>query len=88
MSTYPQVTISNSWIHGLGDYGGLGIDVTTTGAISVRDSTFEATAPLHLVANGDGAVAITGNEFRANNLVTYVSADPGATPMRSTGTMA
>lgn len=80
-----QVTIRNSWVTGLGDYGAVGIDVTTTGPIAVQDSIFEATAPLRLVANGAAAISIVGNEFRANNLVTYVAANPDATPILSIG---
>jgi hypothetical protein len=74
------VTIQNCFIRGLATYDQSGIDVTTTGAIAITNSIFEATAPVHLVATG-AAPTITGNEFRANNFIDYVLSNPDMTPV-------
>jgi len=77
-----EVTIKNSFVTGLASFDNkIGIDVTTTGAVDITGSTFEATAPLRLVVNGSAPVTIRNSEFRANNYVTYVSSDPNKSPI-------
>jgi hypothetical protein len=77
-----KIVINDAFVTGLASFDNkLGIDVTTTGAVEITGSTFEATAPLHLVVNGSAPVTITNNELRANNYVTYVSSDPEKSPI-------
>jgi hypothetical protein len=76
-----RIVIKNSLVSGLADYDHWGIDVTTTGAVSIENSVFEATAPLKLTANGTAAVTLKNNEFRSTNFVTYVAADPSRSPV-------
>ena len=76
------VTIHDSFVTGLASFDNkLGIDVTTTGAVDIAHSVFEATAPLHLVVDGSAPIRIIGNELRSTNYVTYVSADPTRSPI-------
>ena len=77
-----KIHIQNSFVTGLAAFDNqVGIDVTTTGAVAIANSIFEATAPLHLVVNGSAPVQITGNELRSTNYVTYVSSDPTRSPI-------
>jgi hypothetical protein len=77
-----KITIHDSFVTGLAAFDNqIGLDVTTTGAVDLSNSIFEATAPLRLVVNGSAPVSITGNEFRSTNYVTYVSADPTRSPI-------
>src|SRR5262245_1467790 len=77
-----NVTIHNSFVTGLAAFDNqVGIDITTTGAVDIAGSIFEATAPLHLVVNGSAPIRIVGNELRSTNYVTYVSADPSRSPI-------
>jgi hypothetical protein len=76
-----RIVIKNSLVSGLADYDGWGIEVATTGEVSIEDSVFEATAPLKVTANGAGAVTVKNNEFRSTNFVTYVSPDPSRSPV-------
>ncbi len=77
-----NLVIANSFITGLANFDNqVGLDVTTTGAVSITDSVFEATAPLRLVVNGSGDVQLANNEFRSTNYVTFVSAEPGKSPI-------
>ncbi len=77
-----KIIIEDSFVSGLAGFDDqVGIDVTTTGAVSIHDSIFEATAPLHLTVNGSAPISINGNEFRSTNYVTYVASNPGASPI-------
>jgi hypothetical protein len=76
-----KVIIENSHVSGLADYDDWGIDITTTGGVSVEDSVFEATAPVRLTANGTAAIAVKNNEFRSTNFVTYFASDPSRSPV-------
>jgi hypothetical protein len=76
-----RVLIKNSLVSGLGDYDAWGIEIMTTGAVSVEDSVFEATAPVKLAANGSAAILLKNNEFRSTNFVTYVASDPSRSPV-------
>lgn len=77
-----RIVISHSLVTGLAEFDNkVGIDVTTTGAVGISGSTFEATAPLHLVVNGQAPIDIIDNEFRSTNYVTYVAWDPTRSPI-------
>lgn len=77
-----RIIISRSLVTGFAGFDNkIGIDVTTTGAVDVSGSIFEATAPLHLVVNGRAPVDIIDNEFRSTNYVTYVASDPTRSPV-------
>jgi hypothetical protein len=76
-----EVTIANAFVTGLGSYSRPGLAVTTTGAVNVTQSIFEATAPLQLTVNRQAPVTLSGNEFRANNLLTWTTNNPEATPI-------
>ena len=71
-----NVTIRNAMVTGLGDYDSLGLSLSTTGAISVEDSVFEATGAIRLGVQGSAPITVKNNELRANNFVTYVANDP------------
>jgi hypothetical protein len=71
-----NVTIQNSMITGLGSYADRGIAITTTGTIAIQGSTFEATGGMRFAGQGAETFTLAGNEFRANNLLTYVSSNP------------
>jgi hypothetical protein len=71
-----NVTIQNASIGGLGGYTTPGIDVVTTGAVTIADSVFEATGGVRIGAIGADPITIARNELRANNLLTYVSSNP------------
>lgn len=77
-----QITIHDSLITGLAAFDNMiGIDVTTTGAVDISHSIFEATAPLRIVVNGSAPITISKNELRSTNYVTYVSSDPNRSPI-------
>lgn len=77
-----KITIHNSFVTGLAAFDNqVGLNVTTQGAVDISGTIFEATAPLQLVVNGSAPISIVGNEFRSNNYVTYVSADPTKSPI-------
>lgn len=77
-----RIIISHSLVTGLAGFDNkIGIDVTTTGAVDVSGSIFEATAPLHLVVNGRAPIDLIDNEFRSTNYVTYVAWDPTRSPI-------
>jgi hypothetical protein len=76
-----KVVIKSSHESGLATYDEWGIDVTTTGGVSVQESVFEATAPVKLTANGTQPITIENNEFRSTNFVTYVASDPSRSPV-------
>jgi hypothetical protein len=77
-----RVIIRDSLVTNLAAFDNrIGIDVTTTGAVDITGSTFEATAPVRLAVNGSAPVTINNNELRSSNYVTYVSADPNRSPI-------
>lgn len=71
-----KVVIQRAHVIGLGSFTAPGMQVTTSGAIKLRDSVFEASGSLRLGSTGQAAITVRGNELRANNLLTYVSSDP------------
>jgi len=71
-----HVKIQNASITGLGTYTAPGIDVVTTGEVTISGNVFEATGGVRIGANGSSPITIAGNELRANNLLTYVSSNP------------
>jgi MYXO-CTERM domain-containing protein len=72
-----DVHISNSFITGLGDYATPGMTLhTTSGAVTIQSSIFEATGAIGITADGSASLTIQNNELRANNLLTYVASDP------------
>ncbi|HZT78198.1 MAG TPA: hypothetical protein VFA27_16200 [Vicinamibacterales bacterium] len=71
-----RVLIDNANVTGLGSYGTPGLDVVTSGAVSIQNSTFEATGAVRVGVQGSASITIKGNELRANNFVTYVADDP------------
>ncbi|MCW5805847.1 MAG: hypothetical protein KIT31_25980 [Deltaproteobacteria bacterium] len=77
-----KVIIRDSFVTGLAGFDNkIGLRVATTGAVDITGSTFEATAPLQLAVNGTAPITLRNNELRANNFVTYVSADPERSPI-------
>jgi hypothetical protein len=70
------VRIENALVRGLGSFTAPGLDVITTGSVSVRASIFEATGALRLGGAGSASLTVSHNEFRANNLLTYVASNP------------
>lgn len=75
------ISVVNAFVTGLGNYSSPGMDVTTEGPVTLENTIFEATAPMHFVVNDSADVTIRKNEFRANNFVTYVASNPDATPV-------
>lgn len=71
-----NMTIKNSFIYGLGSLVTSGINATTTGTLDIESNIFEATGGMVFTLNGSNPVTVTDNEFRANNLLTYVASDP------------
>jgi len=71
-----RILIQNSFVRNLGNFDAPGIDVATSGSISIQDSIFEATGATRLAAQGSAPIAVRNNELRANNLITYVASDP------------
>ncbi len=90
-----KLTIRNSLITGLGSLKIVdpsnadpatavmvtGMTGALTGDVLIEDSIFEATGALRLAINGTGDVAITNNEFRANNFIKFVPNNPEASPV-------
>src|SRR4029079_11608299 len=72
--------IQNSLITDLGALDADGI-VANVDSIDIEHSILEATGALTLTIGGSGAGTIRHNEFRANNLITFVSSDPDASPV-------
>jgi hypothetical protein len=73
-----SVTIKNSLVTGLGSLTKAGITGATT-SLDIEGSVFENTGAIVLDTNGTAAVK--GNEFRANNQLTFVASDPDASPV-------
>jgi Calx-beta domain-containing protein len=84
-----SLRIRNSFVTGLAVTGAVvpptsaqdGIDVATSGSVEIVDSVFEWTGALSLTVNGAGNVTVTGNEFRANNFIPFVSWQPERSPI-------
>jgi hypothetical protein len=72
------VTIRNSVVTGLGSPTSDGISGTAT-ALDIENTVFEGTGALSLTVT-DGAT-VNNNEFRANNLLTFVASNPDAAPI-------
>jgi MYXO-CTERM domain-containing protein len=72
-----DIHISNAFVTGLGDYMTPGMTLhTTSGAVTVESSIFEATGAIGITTDGAAAMSIKNNELRANNLLTFVTSDP------------
>jgi hypothetical protein len=71
-----RVIINNAFVSGLGNFTTNGIDVVTSGAVSIQNSTFEATGAVRVGATGSSSMTVKANELRANNLVTYEADNP------------
>jgi len=76
-----HVTIQDSFVSGLGSFNVAGMDVTTTSAITIQNSTFEATGAMRFAAQGSAPLTVRNNELRANNMVTFVANDPSVPVM-------
>jgi hypothetical protein len=77
-----DIRIRDSLVTGLAAFDNqIGLDVTTTGAVAIVGTIFEATAPLRLRVNGSAPITIRRNELRSTNYVTYVSSDPSRSPI-------
>jgi hypothetical protein len=76
-----SISLINTFVTGLGNYNSTGIEVTTSGAVVLDNTIFEATAPMRFVINESADVTIRQCEFRASNFVTYVANNPDATPI-------
>ncbi|MGE0863336.1 MAG: hypothetical protein AB7P34_05470 [Vicinamibacterales bacterium] len=70
------VVIENARIMGLGGFTARGINVTTTGAVSIQNSVFEATGAVRVEVAGNAPITVRNNELRANNLIAYVASNP------------
>ena len=76
-----KVIIRNALVTGLGAIATPGIDVTTTGSVTIENTIFEATGAVFLRVDGSGGVTVRDNEFRASNLIKFVSSNPGMSPV-------
>lgn len=77
-----SVIIRNARVSGLGSVSAPGIDVSTTGgAILVRDTVFEGCGTILLATAGNGDFVLRNNEFRANNVIRFIPAEPRYSPM-------
>jgi len=72
------VSIMNTLVTGLGSASALGIDGTASN-LAIENSVFESTAAIDL--NTPSAAVVRNNEWRANNLLTFVASDPDASPI-------
>lgn len=69
-----NIVIDNAMVTGLGNFTARGIDIATSGSVTVEGSVFEATGGMRFTAQG--TLTVRDNELRANNLFTYVSNNP------------
>jgi hypothetical protein len=86
-----RILIKNALLTGLGAKDRPGIDITTTGDVSIESSVLEGTGAVYVTLNEAGPLLVRANEFRANNWLEFVSYDPGKSPIfwargNSTGT--
>ena len=64
-----NLTLRHVDVHDLGSRtstGSPGLDIVTTGAVVVEDSTFDSTNPVVLQLNGSAAASVRDNLFRSN----------------------
>jgi hypothetical protein len=76
-----RVQIADSFVTGLGDFGTPGIDVGTTRDVNVTNTVFDATGAVNVSVDGKAALNIVGNEFRANNKITFEPSNPEMSPV-------
>src|SRR5262249_26503672 len=76
-----RITIQSSMVRGLGSFNGFGIDVSSSGAVSIQGSIFEATGAMRVGVRGSAPLTVKNNEWRANNTITYVASDPSVPVM-------
>lgn len=76
-----KAALRNAFITGLGSMDSTGIDLSTSGDVTLENSVFEGTGALRFDVNGTGRVQVRGCDFRANNLIAYVAFDPGRSPI-------
>jgi len=72
------VSIVNTLVTGLGSASVRGIDGLASN-LTIQNSVFEATAALDVTVAASAVVR--NNEWRANNLLTFVASDPDASPI-------
>lgn len=72
------LTITDSLVTGLGSMDTSGIDGTAV-SVDIERSVFEATGAV--VVQTSGNALVSGNEFRANNLLTFEASNPDAAPI-------
>lgn len=71
-----NVRLRRCHVTGLGDYGVEGIAIDTTGSVLDEDNIYEATGTSRFGVTGTGGNVHRRNEWRANNLLEYVAANP------------
>jgi hypothetical protein len=76
-----DVVITNSFVTGLGALGVAGIDVATSGDVTIDGTVFEDTGAVHVRLDGRGNLEVTNNEFRANNRIAFEPSDPDRSPV-------
>ncbi|HET6250966.1 MAG TPA: hypothetical protein VFE47_24975 [Tepidisphaeraceae bacterium] len=75
------IAIHNCLVIGLGSYASPGIEAATSGSIDIQGSTFDGTGALYLHSDGNSPITIRDNEFRASNLIQFVTNNPGKSPV-------
>ena len=69
-----NVAMTNAFLADVGR-AGYGIDITTSGSVTIDHVIHEASAPVRIASSG--TLTVTNNEFRENDLVTYApTSDP------------
>jgi hypothetical protein len=86
-----DILIQNSFITGLAttvdsvptviNASNPGIDVVTTGSVTIENSVFEWTGANYFEVNGSGSVTVRKNEFRASAFIPYESSYPDLSPV-------
>lgn len=77
-----KVLIKNSFVTGLGSYTSPGIDVSSGGgSVNIEDSIFDGTGAVFVRTSGEAGIAIKRNEFRASNLIEFVTNNPAKSPV-------
>ena len=71
-----NVVMNNAMITGLGNYSTPGIDIVTSGSVSIEDTIFEASGAVRLGVHGSQPFRLSNNELRSNNLLTFVASNP------------
>jgi hypothetical protein len=75
------LSIHNCLITGLGGFESPGIDIATKGPVDIEGNIFDGTGALRLHVDGDRAISLKNNEFRASNLIKFVTSNPGKSPI-------